>query len=186
MVAHDTSIEVMWTGIRRIGTDFDEVEGTVGRLPLSLRAFAERVGQVNLNGHLPGWDVPIPDPIVVEITIDYWLSEYQDRVQDQGTEWQYPGPYIAEITPGRFHMAGISGGAPYGLAVPNAAVDGLLIGEHHQTTFVNHLRISLAHAGMGASTTQTSRPFYLATSASWPQSRSLSDTRGGLVDARAR
>jgi hypothetical protein len=34
-------------------------------------------------------------------------------------------------------------------AVPNAAADGLLIGEYHQTTFVNYLRITLAHAGMG-------------------------------------
>jgi hypothetical protein len=49
----------------------------------------------------------------------------------------------------RFQEADISGGAPYGLAVPNAAADGLLNGEHHQTTLVDYLRITLAHAGMG-------------------------------------
>jgi hypothetical protein len=33
------------------------------------------------------------------------------------------------------------------MAVPNAAIDGLLLGEPHQTTFCHYLRITFSHAG---------------------------------------
>lgn len=158
-----------------ITTELDEFEDAVGRLPRSLRAFAEHVGQVNLNGHLAGWDILTPDPIVVEITIDRWMSEYQEQVQDRGTEWQHPGPYLVELAPDRFHKADISGGAPYGLAVPNPTADGLLIGEHHQTTFVNYLRITLAHAGMGGIDHPGMASALPGPSGSWPRGCSPSD-----------
>ena len=55
-----------------IATDLDEFEGVVGRFPRSLRAFAEQVGQVNLNGHLPGWGVLTPS----------WLAGVGREVRD--------------------------------------------------------------------------------------------------------
>lgn len=132
-----------------IASELDRVEAKCGPLPLALKGFAEVVGSVDLVGTLSGWDEPVPDPLVVEITPDYWLSEYELWLDDQGTEWERPGPFTVELAPDRLHKADISGGAPYSLAVPNATVDGLLLGEHHQTTFVNYLRLVLGNAGMG-------------------------------------
>jgi hypothetical protein len=41
----------------------------------------------------------------------------------------------------------VSGGAPYTIFVPNAAIDAVIEYERHQTTFVNYLRICFAHGG---------------------------------------
>lgn len=129
--------------------ELDGAEEVFGPIPRALRTFATEVGQVNLNGTLPSWDLYAPDPLVIETPIDYWLSEYELWQEDMGTEWERPGPFILELAPDRLHKADISGGAPYGMAVPNSAIDSLLIGEHHQTTLVNYLRICFKMAGMG-------------------------------------
>lgn len=61
---------------------------------------------------------------------------------DRGTTFEVP------VAPDYLHKANVSGGMPYGLAVPNPAADGLLLWEPHQTTFVNYLRIAFRMGGM--------------------------------------
>ena len=131
-------------------SDLDGLEAEIGLLPLSLRAWFEQVGQVNLNGSHPDWTVeyPFPDPLVVEAPVDYVRSEYEAWSSDRGTEWDSGSTFALPIAPDYLHKANLSGGMPYGLAVPNPAADGLVLWELHQTTFVNYLRIAFAAGGM--------------------------------------
>jgi hypothetical protein len=61
-----------------------------------------------------------------------------------------PGePFLVDFSPDDLHKADISGGPPHAIAAANASVDGLVLWEIHQTTFMNYLRIVIGHAGMG-------------------------------------
>jgi hypothetical protein len=119
----------------------------MGALPLALRCWFEEVGQVNLLGRNTTWNFDLTDPLVVEAPADYIESEYQLWLEDRGAEWG-SGPFEFEIAPDYLHKANISGGSPYAMEVPNDGVDGLLLWEPHQTTFVNYLRVAFKWAGL--------------------------------------
>ena len=123
----------------------DELETTIGVMPLALRAWFEQVGTVDLVGTHPDWPHPKPDPLQVEGEVDYWRDEFELRTEDGLIG---PGePFLVEVSADALHKADISGGPPYGIAVPNPGVDGLLYGEWHQTTFMTYVRIAFRHAG---------------------------------------
>ena len=132
------------TNIDQEISEFEQLEG-VGNLPLSLRFFWQIVGDVNWMGYHPLWP-EYSDPLVVD-PIEAARSEYED--------WRYmvnegdveTGQFGIPIAPDYFHKDNVSGGAPYTIFVPNAAVDALLEYERHQTTFVNYLRICFTHGG---------------------------------------
>jgi hypothetical protein len=126
----------------------DALEEEVGLLPLALRAWFEEVGNVNLNGSHPEWTFEYPDPLVVDAPVEYIRSEFEAWSHDRGTEWDRGSQFEIPVAPDYLHKANISGGAPYGLVVPNAGVDGLLLWEPHQTTFVNYLRTAFRMGGM--------------------------------------
>jgi hypothetical protein len=131
-----------------VGAQLDSLAARIGLLPLALRAWFEEVGQVNLVGRHPGWEFAYPDPLVVEAPVDFVLSEFEDWLEDRGTEWDQGSVFELPIAPDFLHKADVSGGAPYSLAVPNAAADGLLLWESTQTTFVNYLRLAFQAGGM--------------------------------------
>lgn len=130
-----------------VGVELDRLEEHIGPLPLSLRCWIEVVGQVDLVGHHPDWDHDLTDPLVVKAPIESIQSEHDLWLQDRGTTWDQ-GPFRIDFAPDALHKANISGGAPYALAVPNASVDGLVLWEPHQTTFVNYLRLTFRWAGL--------------------------------------
>jgi hypothetical protein len=120
----------------------DKLETTVGVLPLSLRTWFEHVGSVNLMGEHPKWGYKYLDPLVVEFEPDYLPAEFEDWQADRDSE-----TFQVEVAPDYLHKADVSGGGPYGLEVPNEAVDGLFREEFHETTFVDYLRIAFRWAG---------------------------------------
>lgn len=122
-------------------------EAKVGRLPLALRAWYEHVGHVDLTGSHPDWDFEYTDPLVLNTPLDYLAGEFEIWEADRGTEWDM-GAFAVELGPDMLHKADVSGGTPYGIAVPNDGVDGLVLWERHQTTFVNYLRIAFVWAGL--------------------------------------
>jgi hypothetical protein len=127
-------------------SQLDRLEQTIGQLPLSLRCWFEEVGQVNLAGRHPAWEYDYSDPLVIEAPIDYVLTEHAGWEADRGTAWDRRG-FVIDLAPDYLHKAQVSGGPPYAMAVPNAAADGALLWERHQTTFVNYLRICFRWGG---------------------------------------
>lgn len=115
-----------------------------GPLPLSLRAFYDVVGEVNLNGghesiNPPGEDV-LADPLMV-YGVDGalgWLGSM---------DFEDDGMAIA-IAPDDLHKANISGGGPYLLPVPSAGADTRLQDSpYDELTFVDYLRLAFRWGG---------------------------------------
>jgi hypothetical protein len=116
-------------------------EACEGPIPISLRAFYDVVGEVNLLGRHPvlapeGSDLA-PDPLVVGgiddalASIDAWDSDQQ----------------IIAVAPDALHKANVSGGDPYMIFVPAAVADAPLEEEPHDVTFVEYLRIAVRWGG---------------------------------------
>ena len=97
-------------------------------------------------GANPQWGYEYLDPLVVDAPVDFVLSEYAAWEDDRGTQWDQ-GPFTIDIGPDYLHKANVSGGSPYGIWVPDSSVDGPLLWEPHQTTFVNYLRIAFRWGG---------------------------------------
>ncbi len=150
-----------------------ELEAIVGTLPLSLRAYYEVVGELNLVGEPPktwhDW-VSTPDGLdalyVDRIEAAFEAMLWEDVYGDMSTEeWDLPDPdeedlcdsraYYAlphdcrliPIAPDEWHKYNISGCGGYEIAVPNPSADARLLTERHRTTFVNYLRICLRWGG---------------------------------------
>lgn len=130
-----------------ISSRLDEIEARVGSLPLSWRWWSEEVGRVNLMGEGPEWGCDYLDPLVVDAPPSYVIGEIDAWQMDRGTEWDSGQPFSIDFSPDYLHKANISGGAPYSLTVPNEAVDGFVLWERHNTTFINYLRVAFANGG---------------------------------------
>jgi len=130
-------------------------EEQAGLLPLSVRAFYREVGGVNFVGQHSSWEhlfsasrtrsiaLTNLDPLFVRALNEDIFTDY--------TEWQsgeeeslYPLP----IAPDYEFKYYTSGAGAYEIEIPNAAADAKLLGEWHQTTFVNYLRICLHYGGL--------------------------------------
>ena len=123
-----------------------QIEAHIGPLPLTLRRFWEIVGEVNLIGTHPAWP-EYADPLVV-YSPSYVLEEYaewQELCAEEGPD--AVGPFAVSLAPDYLHKENISGGGPYRMLVPNLSVDGILIGEQHQTTLVNYFRLCFQAGG---------------------------------------
>jgi hypothetical protein len=120
-------------------------ERAYGILPLSLRAFYEVVGEVNLNGSHPTLapaDGPVaPDPLVV-YALDEGAVEYEADDDDEEGR-----PAAITIAPDDLHKANTSGGAPYEMAIPDLRADAELLNERHQLFFVDYLRLCFRFGG---------------------------------------
>ena len=122
--------------------DFEKQFGT---LPLSLRAFYEVVGEVNLMGSHPRIDPPrntiAPDPLVV-YGLDEGALEYDEEDDDGDGQ-----PNAITIAPDDLHKANTSGGDPYEIAIPDLRADGELLNERHRLFFVDYLRLCFKFGG---------------------------------------
>jgi hypothetical protein len=119
------------------------LEKRAGALPLSLRAFYEIVGAVDLNGTHPSLaprsGSRCPDPLVVYGAADA-LDELESWDEDDDA---------AQITlaPDDLHKAGTSGGDAYAMSVPDPRADGELLNERHGLLFVDYLRLCFEWGG---------------------------------------
>jgi hypothetical protein len=123
----------------------DAVEARIGPLPLSLRAWLEEVGAVDLNGRHPDWPEVMTDALVVDPApgggspSEAILAEHDERGG---------GPFPLPLAPDYLHKAGISGGEPYATWLPDAAADARWHGDDlHRGTFVEYLRSAFAACG---------------------------------------
>ncbi len=147
-----------------------ELESLAGVLPLSLRAWYETVGAVNLVGMLPEtWGNLELDPLQVfsiedhiemvryELTSagevpDELVATDDAREKDEGFQTynrlRQEGKRFLMIAPDHWFKYNISGSGSYEIAVPDPAADARLFLEWHHTTFVNYLRICFRWGGL--------------------------------------
>jgi len=125
-----------------------------GSVPLSIKLFHKIVGSCNF-----GWDyetnkniswecsdpiqiIPL-DVLVEEVTTEYWLEEMTENKEVYGTTY-------LELSADYLHKDNISGGPAYAIEItPKPSIDGKLLNEEHQTTFINYLRIVFENCGFG-------------------------------------
>ena len=89
------------------------------------------------------------DPLVIEP----YFGELEDDLDGEGEEdageeaMDESGPHDVIIAPDPTHKTGHSGGSPYCMSVPDAAIDAPLDGEENYGTFVEYLRLSFRWGG---------------------------------------
>jgi hypothetical protein len=98
--------------------------GAVGPLPLALTSWWSTIGGVSLAGYFPDIEspesVPYADPLTV-FNVDDVAAEMAEMRADRSLPRK--PPYYLPIAPDIFHKAGVSGGAPYEVVVPDAGLD---------------------------------------------------------------
>ena len=125
------------TGIQKTLVEFEK---TTAVMPLSIRAFFEVVGEVNLIGTHPSiaprTGEVAPDPLVVE-AFDEGMVEYDEEET----------PVALMIAADDLHKASTSGGDPYEIAIPDPRADGMVLNERHELLFVDYLRLCFKFGG---------------------------------------
>jgi hypothetical protein len=152
-----------------------ELERHAGLIPLSLRAWYESIGSVNLVGSFPVLDPSDPDGLTSwtqydsSFPTDAWsVRGPNNPLVNWGEQHDLDPLYVApierplnayrdedsedkvwaiHIAPDEHFKYGYSGGGSYHMIVPNTSVDGVLKHEWHETTFVNYLCICFKWGG---------------------------------------
>jgi hypothetical protein len=125
-----------------------------GFVPLSLKLFYKIVGSCNF-----AWDfktskniswkcsdpiqiIPL-DTLVEQVTTEYWLEEMTENKET------YNIAYLG-LSADYLHKDNISGGPAYAMEITQKpSIDGKLLNEEHQTSFINYLRIVFENCGFG-------------------------------------
>jgi len=129
------NVEPLTLPSSKMQSDCDELESEAGTLPLSLTAFWNEVGSIDLVGMHPSWSDGL-DPLVVDPP-EGALS----FLFDEGD-----GIFVG-LAPDDLHKDNTSGGDPYGLQLPNPSADFLLMYERHNMLFVPYLRLAILNWG---------------------------------------
>ena len=128
---------------KAIRSDCSELETQAGPLPISLVAFWQEVGAVDLVGMHRGWPSGL-DPLVVDPP-EGALSFLFDL---EGGEADPDGAtFFAGLAPDDLHKDNVSGGDPYGVNLPNPSADFKFQNERHGLLFVPYLRLAILRWG---------------------------------------
>ena len=128
-----------------------------GFVPLSLKLFYKVVGACNF-----AWDYDknedfiwtCADPIQVT-SLDDLVSEVTDKdnLLDLKDYFEEDGFVALELSADYLHKDNISGGQPYSLKLTDKpSIDGQLLYEENDTTFINYLRICFDNCGFSRMT----------------------------------
>lgn len=125
-----------------------------GSVPLSLKLFYRIVGSCNFawdyetEENIP-WECSDPiqiaplDAVLEEVMDEYWVEEMTENKELYGTA------YLA-LSADYLHKDNISGGPAYAIEItPEPSIDGRLLNEEPQTSFINYLRIVFENCGFG-------------------------------------
>jgi hypothetical protein len=116
------------------------------------------VGDVWLVGTHPSWpESSEADPLVIEVEGTGYpeasIRDYFDGEFEAWQEWSGDGDaggFVLPVAPDRLHKANVSGGAPYGVRLPDGTAEGLFVGEVAMP-FVAYLNLVFRHGGFPAS-----------------------------------
>lgn len=125
-----------------------------GTVPLSIQLFYKFVGSCNFasdyeagtgifwEGADPVQIIPL-DSLVEEVTNKDWIVEMQEAIE-------YGDLASLAFSADYLHKDNISGGPPYCIAItPGPSIDGKVLNEPNETTFVDYLRIITHGCGFG-------------------------------------
>jgi hypothetical protein len=136
-------------------TKLDKTVKPFGYVPLSFKLFYKIVGSCNF-----GWDYETnpdvlweyADPIQIgalDDLFDYplhdeWVDEMKDILAE---EEDGEGAYI-EFSADYYHKDNVSGGMGYAIEItPKPSIDGKVLFEEHNTTFIDYLRLTFENCG---------------------------------------
>lgn len=122
-------------------SDMETLEQAAGPIPISLVAFWEQVGSVDLIGVGPSWPTEL-DPLVVEPPTAgvSELDEMDFQLEDRGH-------FEVSLAPDVFMKDLVSGGSAYAVKLPDPAMDFLFRNERHELLFVSYLRLAILRYG---------------------------------------
>ncbi|MFT4225901.1 hypothetical protein [Micropruina sp.] len=116
----------------------DWLTGRFGSVPITVSSWLRLVGDVWLVGTHPSWPGSAQaDPLVLELEYSrYHDASAQDLYDGELDAWHdstgddpSAGCFVLPVAPDRLHKANISGGAPYGLRVPDGCAEGIFVAE---------------------------------------------------------
>ncbi len=136
---------------KNVDRQIEDLQRLVGAIPISLAEFYRTVGSVNLTGSHAAWTgCDYPDPLVVE-PIDSALEEAQQYAELRDPKAEYwaseSGIFRAPVAPDALHKANVSGGMWYGIEIPNALGDPVVLEEPHALPFTQYLELALSWGG---------------------------------------
>jgi hypothetical protein len=118
----------------------DWLEQQFGLVPMTLLSWVRIVGDVWLVGTHPQWSTSAAaDPLVIEAEGSRYGGgpSIREYIDDEWADWQQrragdlatAGLFVLPLAPDRFHKDNTSGGAPYGIVLPDGCGDGLFAWE---------------------------------------------------------
>lgn len=126
-----------------------------GAVPMTLLSWVRLVGDVWLVGTHPQWpESAAADPLVIEAEgsrypgepIQKYFDESHEAWREWGTQSPSVGSFVLPLAPDRLHKDNVSGGAPYGIILPDACVDGLFAADTAMP-FVSYLNWVFRNGG---------------------------------------
>jgi hypothetical protein len=129
----------------------DWLEKTFGPVPMVLSSWVRIVGDVWMVGTHPEWETSAAaDPLVVEVAgWRYPGEDVRPSLLDEFEQWREDRegrPFRLPVAPDHLHKNNVSGGAPYGLVLPDACADALVVTEVAMS-FVTYLQRVFATGG---------------------------------------
>lgn len=124
-----------------------------GAVPMALLSWVRLVGDVWLVGTHPEWpDAAAADPLVIEVEGSRLpnspIRKYFEEDFAAWREWSAVDPevepFVLPMAPDRFHKDNVSGGAPYGVVLPDGSVDGTFVADTAVpfVAYLNHVFMS--------------------------------------------
>jgi hypothetical protein len=155
-----------------IGSQLDALEQRAGGLPLSLVAWYEAIGEVNLVGRPPASWAVLPyalDPVQVH-PLALVVEFYEEWLKEQASSFALPAEEkdadeVAYFSQGRLELMldvdtklGYSGLGGYEVLVPSVAADAPLLGHPQRLSFVRYVRLSCRWGGFPGLAFERTRP----------------------------
>jgi hypothetical protein len=134
----------------------DWLQERFGEVPMTVLSWVRLVGDVWLVGAHPQWpESASADPLVIEVEGSWYpnapsIRDYFDSELSIWHEWSAEdsdaGLFVLPLAPDRLHKENVSGGAPYGIILPDGCVDGRFVGETTMP-FVSYLNWVFRNGG---------------------------------------
>lgn len=120
----------------------DQLIAEIGDIPLTLKIFWLRVGEVDFTGHHPDWHSDVLSDAYVVCGVSATFYELKHCWDPDGGE-----PFSAIISPDSYHKENVSGGASYGIDLPQSTINPLVVNTPEAISFIDYFRLAFEWNG---------------------------------------